>query len=89
MILSLVEGKLFSTLSWVFHSYRKVNIKLNRFHEKTIWETETYQQMLAAEQARLAKASATPFPRMFPLAERLVTALENSKMMNATVDRIV
>lgn len=48
-----------------------------------------HQQMLAAEHARLAKASATPLPRMLPRAERLVTALENSRMMNATVDRIV
>lgn len=49
----------------------------------------SHQQMLAAEHARLANASATPFPRMLPRAERLVTALENSRMMNATVDRIV
>lgn len=49
----------------------------------------THQHMLAAEQARLATASATPLPRMLPRVERLVTALEKRRMMKATVDRIV
>lgn len=49
----------------------------------------SHQQMLAPEQARLAKANATPFPSMLPRAERLVTALEKRRMMKATVDRIV
>lgn len=54
-----------------------------------ILENRAYQQTLAAEQARLPKASATPFPRILPRAERSVTALEKRRMMNATVDRIV
>ena len=49
----------------------------------------SHQQMLAPEQARLANANATPFPRMLPRAERLVTAFEKSRMIKATVDRIV
>lgn len=54
-----------------------------------ILENTAHQQTLAAEQARLPKARATPFPRILPRAERSVTALEKSRMMNATVDRIV
>lgn len=45
--------------------------------------------MLAPEATRLPKANATPFPRMLPRAERLVTALEKSRIIKATVDRIV
>lgn len=49
----------------------------------------THQQILAPDAMRLDSARATPLPRMLPRAERFVTALEKSKMMKATVDRIV
>lgn len=48
-----------------------------------------HQQMLAAEHARLPRASATPLPKMLPRADRLVTALEKRRIINATVDKIV
>lgn len=51
--------------------------------------TKTHQQMLAPDAKRLASAKATPLPNTFPRASRLLTALEKSRMMNATVDKIV